>query len=123
MQIVNALRTLPRQHPWLALGIALAIFLFAFLLRFSMGEVMKDVPFITLFPAILLATLIGGLEVGLIVTALSGLVAWYWFVPTLNSFQLEWPSGMLFFAITGGIMLYGIRTLNLAVDQLSAERD
>lgn len=55
-----------------------------------------------------------------------GLAAWYWFVPPLNSFELVWPDGvasMAFFAITAAIQLYVIRTLNLAVDQLSAERD
>jgi hypothetical protein len=109
-----------------ALGIALAIFLGAFLLRFGLGGVMKDVPFITLFPAIVLAALIGGLEVGLVIAALGGLAGWYFFLPPANSFELQWPSGhlsMIFFTVTAAIMLYVIRTLNLAVDQLSAERD
>ena len=91
----------------MALGIALAIFLGAFLLRFGMGDVMKDVPFITLFPAIVLAALVGGLEVGLVIAALSGLVGWYFFLHPQNSFQLEWPSGylsMIFFTVTAAIM-------------------
>jgi two-component sensor histidine kinase len=126
MRLVNSLKELRQHHPWMALGIALAIFLVAFLLRFGMGDVMKDVPFITLFPAIVLAALVGGLEVGLVIAALSGLVGWYFFLPPEYSFQLEWPSGpfsMILFTVTAAIMLYVIRTLNLAVDQLSAERD
>jgi two-component sensor histidine kinase len=126
MRLVTTLKELRQRQPWIALGIALAIFLGAFLLRLAMGDVMKDVPFITLFPAIVLAALVGGLEVGLVIAALSGLAGWYFFLPPENSFQLEWPSGLLimvFFTATAAIMLYVIRTLNLAVDQLTAERD
>ena len=85
MRLVNSLKELRQRYPWMALGIALAIFLVAFLLRYSMGDVMKDVPFITLFPAIVLAALVGGLEVGLVIAALSGLVGWYFFLPPENS--------------------------------------
>jgi hypothetical protein len=52
MRLVNTLKELRQRHPKMALGIALAIFLVAFLLRFGIGAVMPDVPFITLFPAI-----------------------------------------------------------------------
>jgi two-component sensor histidine kinase len=57
---------------------------------------------------------------------LSGFTAWYWFVAPLGTFWLPWPDGyivMIFFVITAAIQLYVIRTLNLAVDQLSDERD
>jgi two-component sensor histidine kinase len=126
MKLVTSLRQLRRKRPWLALAISLAIFVLAFSVRLVLGDTLQDVPFITLFPAILIAALIGGLRVGILVTILSGVAAWYWLMPPEQSFALQWPRGvvtMVFFTITAAIELYVIRTLNLAVDQLSAERD
>lgn len=126
MRLVNALRRIRHQRPWLGLSLGLLIFAIALLLRAAMADVMKDVPFITLLPAILIAAMVGGLWVGVVVAILSGLAAWYWFISPINSFALSWPDGvfaMIFFALTAVVQLYAIRTLNLAVDQLSAERD
>jgi len=126
MRIVNSLRVLRRNRSWLSLALGLSIFLLAFLVRFAFGDAMKVVPFITLFPAILLAAMVGGLRVGILVAVLSGVNAWYWFVEPIESFWLPWPDGyliMIAFVVTAAIQLYVIRTLNLAVDQLSDERD
>ena len=126
MQVVTTLAKLRRQHPWAALALALGFLAVAVLIRLAMPREMHSLPFITLLPAVLIAALIGGLRVGIIVTILAGVAAWYWFLPPFDSFALAWPDGvlaMVFFAITAAIQLYVIRTLNLAVDQLSAERD
>jgi two-component sensor histidine kinase len=96
------------------------------LVRYAFGDALKVVPFITLFPAILIAAMVGGLRAGILVAVLSGLTAWYWFVAPVESFWLPWPDGyliMIAFVITAAIQLYVIRTLNLAVEQLSRERD
>src|SRR5687768_12226431 len=93
MRLVNSLRRLRRNRPWLALAMALGIFVIAFLLRFFLGDTLQDVPFITLFPAILLAALVGGLWAGVIVAILSGIAAWYLFLPAADSFDLFWPRG------------------------------
>jgi two-component sensor histidine kinase len=125
MQIVNSLRALRRSRPWLGLALGLGVFLIAFLARFAFGDALRVVPFITLFPAILIAAMVGGLRVGILVAVLSGLAGWYWFVAPLGSFWLPWHGYlvMILFVITAAIQLYVIRTLNLAVDQLSDERD
>ena len=125
MRIVNSLRVLRRNRPELGLALALGIFLIAFLVRLAFGDALKVVPFITLFPAILLAALVGGLRAGILVAILSGLTGWYWFVAPLGSFWLPWDGYlvMTLFMITAAIQLYVIRTLNLAVDQLSDERE
>ncbi len=126
MRVVTTLRTLRRERPWLALALALVVLAVALLVRLALPEAMRSLPFITLLPAILIAAMIGGLRVGIVITILGGVAAWYWFLPPLASFELTWPDGVLsivFFAITAAIQLYVIRTLNLAVDQLSKERD
>jgi two-component system, sensor histidine kinase PdtaS len=115
-----------RGRPWLGAGIALIVFMLAVLLRYSFGDGLYNVPFITLFPAILIAALIGGLWVGVIVAVLSGAAAWYWFLPPSATFALQWPGGYVLwalFAFTCAIQLYVIQALNRAVDELLIARD
>jgi K+-sensing histidine kinase KdpD len=84
-----------RARPLLGLAFALCVFLAAFLLRFSFGSDLYNVPFITLFPAILISALVGGLWVGVIVVILSAVVAWLWFLPPSANTALHWPDGYL----------------------------
>ena len=70
-----------RARPAMGLGVAVFVFLLAFLIRYSFGNELYNVPFITLFPAILIAALVGGIWVGLLVAILSAVAAWLWFLP------------------------------------------
>jgi two-component system, sensor histidine kinase PdtaS len=104
----------------------LGIFCLAFLLRFMAGGLLDDVPFITLFPAILIAALLGGLQVGLVVAILSLLAAWYFFIPPKHSWAIDSSAGfltLLLFCVTAGIQLFVIEMLSQTVDRLSDERD
>ena len=124
-RIVERLRPI-RHNFWLGYSAGLIIFAAGFLLRYLPGGFLETVPFITLFPAILVAALIGGLRVGLLVAALSFAAGWYFFLPPYNSWQLEEPKGawtIFMFWVTAGIQLYVIEALNRAVDRLSEERD
>ena len=124
-RVVEKLRPL-RRHPWLGYAAGLAVFALAFLLRFVAGGVLDDVPFITLFPAILIAALLGGLQVGLVVAILSFVAAWYFFIPPTGSWRIGTFAGfltLLMFCVTAGIQLFVIETLNRTVDRLSDERD
>lgn len=114
-----------RQNFWLALLAVTPIFCAALLLRYLLGDALQGVPFITLFPAILIAALIGGFWVGVAVTVLSGLAAAYWFLPPTGSFMLD-PNGLMvmgLFAVTSGIQLYVVELFTRALDQLEVERD
>ena len=123
-RIVESLRPV-RTNPWLGYSFGLFIFAAGFLLRYLPGGMLETVPFITLFPAILVAALIGGLRVGLLVAVLSFVAGWYFFLPPYNSWALEntgnWA--LFLFWVTAGIQLYVIEALNRAVDRLSEERD
>jgi len=119
---------IPRLHarPLLGLAVALLVFLLAFFLRYSFGSELYNLPFITLFPAILISALLGGVWVGVIVAILSALAAWFWFLPPSATFALSWPGGYLtwaLFALTCFIQLYVIHALNQTVDELSLARD
>jgi two-component sensor histidine kinase len=115
-----------RKHPWLGYAVGLAIFALGFLLRYLPGGVLDAVPFITLFPAILIAALVGGLSVGIVVAVLSFVAGWYFFLPPYNSFAIKTPQGvwaLVFFWITVAIQLFIVEALYRAVRTLSLERD
>jgi two-component sensor histidine kinase len=87
---------------------------------------LETVPFITLFPAILLAALLGGIWVGLLVTIVSFLAGWYFFLPPYNSWTVETPGTpaiLILFFLTAAIQLFVIDALNRTVDRLGQERD
>jgi two-component sensor histidine kinase len=120
MRLSVAIRRL-RAHSVLGLAVALLAFLLAFFLRYSFGDELYTVPFITLFPAILISALVGGVWVGVLVALLSALAAWFWFLPPSATFALSWPEGYLIwalFALTCFIQLYVIHALNRTVDTL-----
>jgi two-component sensor histidine kinase len=125
MQFVMTLRSL-RQHPWFGVAIALFIFLLAFAVRYWVGTEYAISPFVTLFAAIALSALFGGLWVGVLVTALSAIVSVYWFIPPYDAFVLDWPHGyvaVVLFLVTAAVQLYVIEKLNRAVEGRAGERD
>ncbi|HEX9330031.1 MAG TPA: DUF4118 domain-containing protein, partial [Reyranella sp.] len=71
-----------RHNPWTAYGVAFALVLLAVLVRWAVVDVVGPrVPFITFFPAIILAALLGGLWPGILATVVSTAAAWYLFIP------------------------------------------
>ena len=67
--------------------------LLATLFRFALVPVLGlEVPFILYFPTIVLCAWFGGLGAGLLSTALSGLIAWYVFIPPKYSFTVSDPT-------------------------------
>ena len=124
-RVAERLRPL-RVHPWLGYAAGLAVFAAGFGLRYAAGARLDAVPFITLFPAILVAALIGGLRVGLIVAVLSFFTGWYFFLPPAVTWSVrdgDTIATLIFFWMAAGIQLYVIEALHRAVDGLSAERN
>ena len=94
--------------------------------RWAVGEyVGARVPFITFYPAIIIATLIGGLWLGIIATILSSLAAWYLFLPPLYSWTLEEREldQLLLFIFICGINVTVVALLNALVDRVLAQED
>lgn len=97
-----------RRSPFIAYSLAVAIVLFATALRLAIDPVAGDrVPFITFFPAVLLATLAVGRwdwrpawSVGL-----SVVLAWYLFIPPRYSFLLGKYDDLRLLALFGGAAL------------------
>lgn len=94
-----------------AYAFALACVAIATGIRAALGLLEQDIiPFATYFPAILFATLIGGLEAGVLAIVLSALIGWYIFVP--DYILSHAPSASAFvsgiiFLTTATIILWG----------------
>jgi PAS domain S-box-containing protein len=94
-----------RHYPLAAYGLALLLVALAVFMRWLVGEYTgAQIPFITFYPAIIIAALIGGLWPGILATVLSSVAAWYLFIPSL----LAWPGHreiveLFLFAVISGM--------------------
>ena len=71
-----------RSNVAVAFGVPVVTVALACLARLAIGDtIMQGVPFITLYPAIIISTFIGGLGPGVLSVALSALAAWFVFLP------------------------------------------
>lgn len=90
-------------------------------LRVGLGDV--DAPFITFFPVLILATLVGGPRPGLLAVALSALTADYLFLPP--ALEFVWTADAIFtlavYAIVAAAMVGLVTLLNEAMDRLSRQ--
>jgi two-component sensor histidine kinase len=112
-----------RARPLLGYGVSLVLFLAGFLLHWSFTEL--GFPFVTFIPAVMLATLLGGRWPGLMNAVLSGLAAWYFFLPPHRSFALIWPTthialSMYVLAVT--IIIAVIETMYRALENYRAQQ-
>lgn len=123
--MLSPFRTLPRDRPVLGLAAGAGFFTVASVLRWSLGGMSEGFGPMTFLPAILLGGLFGGIRIGLMVAAVCTLVAWVMFFPPYGTFVLAPPHliTMAIFVLTAALELYVIRTLNLAIDELSEARE
>lgn len=86
--------------------IAFAVFLAAFAFRWMLRGVLAGLPFLTFFPAIIIAAAIAGWRPAAGVLVLSTLAAWYFWLPPFSSFAVtgpETPISLLLFVIVGSL--------------------
>jgi hypothetical protein len=76
-----------RSVPLLPYGISAAAIGIAIGIRLFLGEGLLGVPFITIFPAVIVTTLLGGLGPGVLAMVLGGLGTWVLLLPQVD------PSG------------------------------
>ena len=124
-QAVHATAAL-RAHPWLGDAAALAAAALALALRFALDEVLPPgFPYLTFFPAVILTTFFFGLRPGITCATLSGLAAWYFFIPPTSSFLLDGPTALalIFYAFIVAVDIALIHLMHRAGDRLRAERE
>jgi two-component sensor histidine kinase len=125
MRLESWFRRLPRDRPLLGIAAGAAFFALASVLRWLLGGLSEGFGPMTFLPAILLAGLFGGIRVGLLIAGLCTLVAWVMFFPPYGTFILTTSQRitMVIFVLTAALELYVIRSLNLAIYELSESRE
>jgi two-component sensor histidine kinase len=118
-------RKLPGDRPVLGILAGTAFFALASLFRWLFGGMSEGFGPMTFLPAILLAGLFGGIRIGLAFAGICTLVAWVLFFPPYGTFTLATSHRitMLIFVLTAALELYVIRSLNLAIHELSESRE
>lgn len=114
--------TLPFGLRW---GLALAAFLVAFGVRYELdGALPQGFPYLTFFPAIIIGAYFLGTGPGIGIAALSGLSAWYFFIPPFNSFALTGATvvALAFFVFIAATDIALIYLTQRALRALEAER-
>jgi PAS domain S-box-containing protein len=117
------LRAIRSSKPWVGYAAAVLGVVAAIAARFAIP--IDVAPFITFFPAIILATFLGGWRAGVASLALSALAADYFFMPPRYSLALA-PGDLLaliIFILVAGAMVAVIALLNEALDRLRTQAD
>lgn len=113
------------HRPIIGLLATLAICVGAWLLRIVADPLLPPgFPFVTFFPAVIITSFLFGVRLGLLSAVLCGLIAWYFFLLPVNSFQLEGAGVALAFYVfvvgTDLLLVHGMQTANR---QLMRERE
>ena len=88
------------SSPWLVYIVAPLFPVCAALLRMKLlGTLGLSCPFLTFYPAVLLAALLGGLPAGFLATVLSGMLASYLLIEPVGSFAIAAPADRLGVAV------------------------
>jgi PAS domain S-box-containing protein len=115
-----------QRNPWIVYGVALGAILVATFIRWAMGGFVHDrIPFTTYYPAIVVATLLGGFWLGMLASILSATIAWGMFMsPTfglaLDAAQL---TSLITFILVCFLLVGTVTALNSAIDRLLVEID
>ena len=88
--IESLFSTVPEENGViLAYLLALGLVACAVLVRFAVAPVSAGVPYVTFFPAVTLAAIVGGYRAGLLSTVLSVVLINFLFIPPYYSFENE----------------------------------
>ncbi|PWC63251.1 hypothetical protein TSH7_13335 [Azospirillum sp. TSH7] len=106
-------------------GMALLTFATALLLRQLVDNTLPSgFPYLTFFPAVILTTFMAGLGPGVVTAVLSGLAAWYFFIPPFDSFGLDGSVGLAlaFYAVVVAVDIALIHGMQMTLARLQEER-
>ena len=105
-------------------GTAIGAVLIATLIRWALSAYVHDrIPFTTYYPAIVVATLLGGFWLGSLASVLSAFLAWWLFMPPTFGFSLDAAqvTSLLAFLLVCILLVGVVAALNSAVDLLVVE--
>jgi PAS domain S-box-containing protein len=115
-----------QRNPWWVWGSLVGGVLIATLIRWAIGELVQErIPFTTYYPAILVATLLGGFWLGTLASILSAAVAWWLFMPPAFGFGLDQAQlvSLITFILVCFLLVGTVTALKVAVNLLLVEID
>ncbi len=114
-------------HSPLILGVAVAAVAAATMLRLILGSIIgPTTPFITMFPAVLITSVIGGFWPGILAIALSVIATWYFFLSPPFAFGiLSAPEvvGMTLYILGAILMVLVATSMRRALDRLETAQE
>lgn len=113
-----------RRSEWLGIGLAIALYLLAIAARTLVGLQPGQYPFLTFFPAVVLAAVFAGTRAATLCAAASLVTAWYFYVPPIRSFGLP-PTvapALLLFVFVTSLFIFFAHALTQAAEKLKAEQ-
>jgi two-component system, sensor histidine kinase PdtaS len=106
-----------RQHPSVGYAVAFLSIAAASLIQWLGQDQYAGSPFLTIYPAIILTTLIGGLGPGFLSAILAGISQWGFFIPTLHWLAL------VSYALDATVCVLLIVFINKTLDLLLVDID
>lgn len=124
----NLLERLPllMDRPIAAYALATVSAVLAGLLRSALNPYFPPgFPFLTFFPAVIISAFLWGRGPGVLSAILCGLIAWYFFIPPLFSFQIEVPTAtaLLFYIGVVAVDIALVDMMQKANARLREERE
>jgi PAS domain S-box-containing protein len=117
----------PRPNSLAAYGFAVTFIAIAVAIRLALGSLVAGVmPFATLFPAIIVAALLGGTGPGVAALVTGGFAAWYFFLTPTSEFGMPTASealSLLLYVISGLLILVVVADRRSSEASLRRERD
>jgi len=113
-----------RKTPLLGYSVAVLVVGIAALAREAMSPfLISGLPFLTFYPAIIIAVLFGGFGAGLLAITLSTIIAWFAFIPPYFSFHIDkLEAGSLFAFVVLALINAGlVAILNAVVERLASQ--
>jgi two-component sensor histidine kinase len=99
-----------RGHPAIGYATAIASIGIATVLQWLARDVYQGVPFLTIYPAIVLTAFVGGYRAGLLSALLAGLSQWCLFIPDYNVFAV------VSFALDATLCVFLIEYINRSLE-------
>jgi two-component system, sensor histidine kinase PdtaS len=112
-----------RKHgPVFQIVFACAAFALAFSVRLAVDDFLPPgFPFLTFFPAVLIAALVVGVRARVLVAVVSGLASWFFFIEPVRGFAMNSGTAvaMLFYVLITGTELVFIAAIERALRQMN----
>lgn len=125
LSTISQFRNRMAKQPGTRYVAAIAMFALAFTIRVLVDAALPPgFPYLTFFPAIVIATFFFGTGPGVLCAVLSGVAAWYFFIPPFSTFALSGSTllALIFFVFIVAVDIFVIDRMFASRDKLEEAR-